>query len=207
MAAATNVERVLFIDNFDSFVYNLVEEFYCMGAEVEVVRNDISHAELRPFIDRNALLVLSPGPGTPQDAGICVSLVERYRGVVPIIGICLGHQAIIHAYGGKIARAATPVHGKVSGLSHNKDYFFAGLANPLAIGRYHSLVATAIPAPLKSIATSEGLSMCVIDAAAGVVGFQFHPESILTPQGSRLLKQTSHYLITRFGKKQQGSSE
>jgi len=110
-AATIRPKRVLFIDNFDSFIYNLVEEFYCMGAAVEVVRNDISHKELLPFMDRNDLVVLSPGPGAPEAAGICVSLIQRYSGVLPIIGICLGHQAIVHAYGGRIAPADIPVHG------------------------------------------------------------------------------------------------
>ena len=197
-SASINFERVLFIDNFDSFTYNLVEEFHCMGAVVEVVRNDISHDELAAFIDRNDLLLISPGPGTPQDAGICVSLIQRYGGVLPMIGICLGHQAIVHAYGGRVAAADMPVHGKVSALYHNNEYCFAGLANPLSIGRYHSLVATEIPAPLLSIATSDGQSMCVIDTAASVLGFQFHPESILTPQGSTLLKKASHYLMRLF---------
>jgi len=196
--AEINFERVLFIDNFDSFIYNLVEEFYCMGAAVEVVRNDIGHDELAPFIDRNDLLVLSPGPGVPEDAGICVSLIQRYRGALPIIGICLGHQAIVHAYGGRIAAAPTPVHGKVSALYHSGEYCFQGLANPLSIGRYHSLVASSIPAPLTSIASSDGLDMCVIDDASAVLGFQFHPESILTPQGSILLRQASRYLVERF---------
>lgn len=200
-AATIRPKRVLFIDNFDSFIYNLVEEFYCMGAAVEVVRNDISHKELLPFMDRNDLVVLSPGPGAPEAAGICVSLIQRYSGVLPIIGICLGHQAIVHAYGGRIAPADIPVHGKVAKLYHNHEYFFAGLPNPLSVGRYHSLVATEIPAALSSIATSDGLSMCVLDAVSGVLGFQFHPESILTPQGSTLLRQASYYLIERFANK------
>jgi anthranilate synthase component II len=121
------------------------------------------------------------------------------------MGVCLGHQAIVHVYGGKIARARFPVHGKVSELKHNNDYCFEGLSNPLSIGRYHSLVATDIPVRLISIATSNGLSMCVIDPEAAVLGFQFHPESILTSQGSVLLKHTTTYLIELF--KQKGTQK
>ena len=193
--------RVLLIDNFDSFIYNLAEEFYRMGAEVQVVRNDISESTLNSFIRNSDLVVLSPGPGKPEEAGICISLVQQYRGVLPIMGVCLGHQAIIHAYGGKVARAKFPVHGKVSEIKHNNHYCFAGLTNPLSIGRYHSLVATDIPVPLISIAESNGLSMCVIDPEAAVLGFQFHPESILTSQGSVLLKHSTTYLIALFKQK------
>jgi anthranilate synthase component II len=193
--------RVLLIDNFDSFIYNLADEFYRMGAEVQVVRNEISETLLSHYIDETDLVVLSPGPGKPEDAGICTSLIQKYRGVLPIMGICLGHQAIVCAYGGKVDRTKSPVHGKVSELSHNDEYCFAGLPNPLSIGRYHSLAATDIPAPLISIATSHGLSMCVIDPEAAVLGFQFHPESILTSQGSVLLKHTTTYLIELFKQK------
>lgn len=191
--------RVLFIDNVDSFTYNLVEEFLCLGAVVQVVRNNISATELDAFVMQNDMIVLSPGPGTADEAGICVPLIRRYRGSKPILGICLGHQAIVRAYGGEVTAAPLPVQGKVSALNHNGDYCFAGLPNPLSIGRYHSLVATDIPAPLIRIATVDGLIMSVIDPEAGVIGFQFHPESILTPQGSALLQRTVCYLLQRSG--------
>ena len=191
--------RVLFVDNFDSFTYNLVEEFLCMGAVVQVVRNDISAADLDAFVRQNDMVVLSPGPGTADEAGICVPLIRRYRGSKPILGICLGHQAIVRAYGGEVAAASLPVHGKVSALRHKGEYCFAGLPDPLSIGRYHSLVATNIPAPLICIATVDGLIMSVIDPQAAVIGFQFHPESILTPQGSALLQRTVCHLLQRSG--------
>jgi anthranilate synthase component II len=194
--------RVLLIDNFDSFIYNLVDEFYRMGAEVQVVRNEISDTLLSFYIDKSDLVVLSPGPGKPEEAGICIQLIQQYRGVIPIMGVCLGHQAIVCAYGGKVDRTRPPVHGKVSELSHNDEYCFEGLQNPLSIGRYHSLAATDIPKPLISVATSHGLSMSVIDPDAAVLGFQFHPESILTSQGSALLKHATTYIIDLFNQKQ-----
>ncbi len=187
--------RVLVIDNFDSFTYNLVEEIYHISNDIKVVRNDISESELSRLIVDTDLLVLSPGPGRPEDAGICMTLIQKYRGRIPIIGICLGFQAIISVYGGKITEAECPVHGKVSRLTHQNKYFFKDLPNPISIGRYHSLIASEIPPALDCIATSDEVSMCVIDADRVVLGFQFHPESILTLQGSLLFKKAVSCLI------------
>ena len=193
--AKVDTPRILLIDNVDSFTYNLVDELYRLGAKLQIVRNTISESDLERFVAQSDLVILSPGPGTPENAGICVPLIQKYRGKLPILGICLGHQAIVHAYGGKVAKAELPAHGVVSTLKHNEKNCFKGLPNPLSIGRYHSLTATEIPDSLIVLATSDGLIMSVIDQESRVIGFQFHPESILTPHGTVLLGQTLNYLL------------
>jgi anthranilate synthase/aminodeoxychorismate synthase-like glutamine amidotransferase len=181
---------VVFIDNFDSFTWNLVDEFAKRGAEVEVWRNTVTAAHALERAESGggpALLVLSPGPGEPRDAGCCLELVRLAEGRVPLFGVCLGHQAMIEAYGGKIGSAGEILHGKTSVVFHEGGPLFEGLPSPLTVGRYHSLGAFTVPTPLEPIASGGSLVMAVRHASAPMLGVQFHPESILTPLGSRMI--------------------
>ncbi|MBA3667814.1 MAG: aminodeoxychorismate/anthranilate synthase component II [Sphingomonas sp.] len=182
--------RVLLIDNRDSFTFNLGEACRAAGAEVEVVRNSIAAEDaLDRALRFGALLMLSPGPGRPDEAGCCMELIEMAAGVVPLIGICLGHQAIVEAAGGDVVRAHEPCHGQSSAIDHDGDGPFAGLPSPLRVGRYHSLCTplNEVPDRLRVHAVLDGMAMAVRDEAKGQFGLQFHPESILTPMGDRLL--------------------
>lgn len=180
---------IIFIDNFDSFSYNLVDQFRSLGHKVTIYRNTISIETLkRTAIElENAVFVLSPGPGVPSDAGVMPELINTFKGQVPIIGICLGHQAIVEAYGGKVIGADNIVHGKVSMMHHNNHACYQSLPSPFAIARYHSLVATDIPEQLNVTAEVEGLVMSVANDKDKMCGFQFHPESIMTTHGAKLL--------------------
>ena len=179
--------RVLVIDNYDSFTYNLVQYLGELGAEVEVVRNDSEEvAELlgrRP--DR---LVISPGPRTPAEAGITLEASRAFpEAGVPTLGVCLGHQAMVEAFGGRVVRGE-PVHGKDALVKHDGRGIFAGLPNPLLGGRYHSLIVDpALPAAFETTATSGDVVMAVRHRELPAFGVQFHPESILTPDGKALL--------------------
>jgi len=179
----------LLIDNYDSFTYNIVQAVAEQGAEVDVRRNDeITVDEALALAPES--LIISPGPGTPDDAGVSVDLIRALRGKVPILGVCLGHQSIGAAYGGRIARADRVMHGKTSGVYHDSATIYSGLSNPFTATRYHSLIAREkdLPAELEVAAyTSGGEIMGVRSRADKVEGVQFHPESILTPEGSRLL--------------------
>lgn len=182
--------RVVFIDNFDSFTWNLVDEFARQGAGVEVWRNTVpaSHALDRALSAPGpSLLVLSPGPGGPAEAGCCLELVRLAEGRVPLFGVCLGHQAIIEAFGGTIGSAGEILHGKTSRIVYEGGPLFEGLPSPMIVGRYHSLGAFTVPAPLRPVATGGPLVMAVEHGGAPMLGVQFHPESILTPEGSRLV--------------------
>jgi anthranilate synthase/aminodeoxychorismate synthase-like glutamine amidotransferase len=181
--------RVLVIDNYDSFTYNLVQMIGEFGAEVAVARNDaISLSEVEEMNpDR---IVISPGPCTPREAGISVPLIRRFAGRIRILGVCLGHQCIGEAFGATVVRAPRPVHGKTSLISHDGKTIFRGLANPLVAVRYHSLVVRDrdLPPELEVSARSEdGLTMGLRHKRYRVEGVQFHPESMLTQQGKDLL--------------------
>lgn len=183
---------ILLLDNIDSFTYNLVDQLRAFGHNVVIYRNSVPAEAL---IDRlqsmeNPVLMLSPGPGAPSEAGCMPELLQRLRGHLPIIGICLGHQAIVEAYGGHVGQAGEILHGKASAITHDDVGMFAGLSNPLPVARYHSLVGSNVPAELCVNATFNGMVMAVRHDADRVCGFQFHPESILTTQGARLLEQT-----------------
>jgi len=180
---------VLVIDNYDSFTYNLVQYLGELGAEVEVRRNDQTNAEeierLRP-----ERIVISPGPKTPTEAGICLEVIEKFTGKVPLLGVCLGHQAIGQAFGGKVIRAPEIKHGKTSLISHDSKTIFAGLPNPFSATRYHSLIVerASLPSCLEISATSpDGLIMGLRHREAKTEGVQFHPESVLTDAGKKLL--------------------
>ena len=180
---------VLVIDNYDSFTYNLVQYLGELGAQVEVRRNDQTNAEeierLRP-----ERIVISPGPKTPTEAGICLEVIEKFTRRVPLLGVCLGHQAIGQAFGGKVIRAPEIKHGKTSLISHDSKTLFAGLPNPFPATRYHSLIVerASLPSCLEISATSpDGLIMGLRHRKAKTEGVQFHPESVLTDSGKRLL--------------------
>jgi anthranilate synthase component II len=181
--------RVLMIDNYDSFTYNLVQYLAELGAEVMVRRNDaITLDEVAALAPDG--VVVSPGPCTPREAGVSVPLIQRFAGQIPIRGVCLGHQAIGAAFGGHIVRAPRIMHGKTSPIRHDGTGVFSGLPDPFAATRYHSLVIdpTTLPATLERTAwTDEGEIMGVRHRTAFVEGVQFHPESILTIEGKRLL--------------------
>ena len=183
---------ILLLDNIDSFTYNLVDQLRAFGHNVVIYRNNVP-AEI--LIERlqameNPVLMLSPGPGAPAEAGCMPELLSRLCGHLPIIGICLGHQAIVEAYGGHVGQAGEILHGKASAITHDDQGMFKGLTNPLPVARYHSLVGSNVPEELTVNATFNGMVMAVRHDKHRVCGFQFHPESILTTQGANLLEQT-----------------
>lgn len=181
--------RILVIDSYDSFVYNLVQYLGELGADPVIVRNDALTVDEAAELEPDGVL-LSPGPGRPEDAGILCAAISRFAGVVPVFGVCLGHQAIGHVYGGSVVRAPQLLHGKTSRISHGGAGVFAGLPNPLTATRYHSLVVErpGLPAVLEVTAeTEDGLVMGLRHRHLDVEGVQFHPESILTESGHGLL--------------------
>ena len=181
---------VLVIDNYDSFTYNLVQYLGELGARVEVRRNDqITIQEIERLCPER--IVISPGPKTPNEAGICLDLIKEFAGKVPILGVCLGHQAIGQAFGGRVIRAPKIMHGKTSLISHDGKTIFSELPNPFPATRYHSLIVEreSLPASLAISATSpDGLIMGLRHTELLVEGVQFHPESILTGAGKQLLR-------------------
>ncbi len=180
---------ILLIDNYDSFVHNIARYVGELGRERRVVRNDAIDVD-DIAAEMPEAIILSPGPGTPDDAGVSLDVVRRLGERVPILGVCLGHQCIGQAYGGTVRRAQRPVHGKMSRISHDDHGVFAGLPNPLRVGRYHSLVVDIEAATgLEATAyTDEGEVMGLAHRWNPVVGVQFHPESVLTERGHDLLK-------------------
>jgi anthranilate synthase/aminodeoxychorismate synthase-like glutamine amidotransferase len=182
------VSRVLVIDNYDSFTYNLVQYLGELGAELEVVRNDAASVDdlLERTWDR---VVVSPGPCTPNEAGISIEVMRRFpEAGVPTLGVCLGHQSLAQAFGGKVVRHV-PVHGKTTEIEHDGSGLFAGLPSPLTVGRYHSLVVDPeLPAELEQTAWGGGVLMAMRHRELPALGVQFHPESVLTPRGIGLLE-------------------
>ena len=181
--------RLLLIDNYDSFTYNLVQGFLVLGAEVSVYRNDALSTEAALALAPSHLCI-SPGPGTPYDAGVSMDMIRAFAGRIPVLGVCLGHQSIVEVFGGKVVRADRLMHGKTSQVQHDGRTLFAGLPQPCEVGRYHSLIAApaSMPAELEvSARTAEGEIMGVRHRQLLVEGVQFHPESILTPEGPRLM--------------------
>ncbi|VVB98395.1 Anthranilate synthase component 2 [uncultured archaeon] len=182
---------ILIIDNYDSFVYNLYQYFGDLGAEPEVRRNDaLTLEEIRKMEPEK--IVLSPGPGHPAnraDFGVCAGVLENISDI-PILGVCLGHQGIIHHFGGKVARAALPMHGKTSDIAHDGKGLFQGIPNPLQAMRYHSLVGTEIPECLEITARSrdDNAVMAIQHISLPIYGVQFHPESVMTPDGKKMLE-------------------
>ena len=180
--------NVLMIDNHDSFTFNIVEALERLGATVRTVRNEIFAIDaLEQAQSSNALILISPGPGRPEDAGCCIDLIRLAKGKVPLFGVCLGQQAMVLEAGGEVVRAPEAVHGKASLLEHDGEGPFTGLPNPLRIGRYHSLCTPNPPERFRVHATIDGMAMAISDVEAKQIGVQFHPESVLTPVGQRLL--------------------
>lgn len=198
--------RVLLIDNYDSFTFNLVQGFRMLGAEVLVYRNDrITVAEARALDPSH--LVVSPGPGNPGDAGVSVDAIRAFAGIVPVLGVCLGHQSVVAAFGGTIVPAGALMHGKTSLVRHDARGVFSGLPVPLEVGRYHSLAARRedLPSCLAvSAETEDGEIMGVRHLGIPVEGVQFHPESVLTPMGQVLL---DNFLRTGTSIAKQGGSD
>ena len=182
---------LLVIDNYDSFTYNLVQYLGELGADMKVVRNDeVSVDEIENDL-RPERILISPGPGTPDDAGITLSAIERFAGKLPILGVCLGHQAIGQHFGGEVVRAPVPVHGKPVEIKHDGKTIFDGIPQDFSAGRYHSLVVerNSVPDCLEISAESpDGLVMAMRHKTEKIEGVQFHPESILTDHGKKLLK-------------------
>ena len=181
---------LLVIDNYDSFTYNLVQYLGELGQTVEVRRNNqVTLDEIERSL-RPERIVISPGPGTPDDAGVSLDVIDRFAGKVPMLGVCLGHQAIGQAFGGRVVRAPQLMHGKASEVSHDGRTIFAGLADTFLAGRYHSLIVekASLPPCLEiSASTVDGVIMGLRHREWKIEGVQFHPESILTPQGKHLL--------------------
>ena len=180
---------LLMIDNYDSFTYNLVQYFGELGQEVEVFRNDkitIQEAEaLNP-----KYLVISPGPCSPKEAGISIDLIKHFKEKIPILGVCLGHQAIGEAFGGKIVKANKPMHGKISIIEHDSNFLFENIDNNLAVTRYHSLIIESESLPedlIVNARTSDGTIMGIQHTNLKISGVQFHPESIMTNKGKKIL--------------------
>ena len=182
--------KVLFIDNFDSFTYNLVDDFCKRNCLAKVYRADIALEELRALSDEFGpdLLLISPGPGTPDTAGVTLSAIDYFKDKLPIFGVCLGFQSIVQYFGGKIGHAPEPIHGKPSRITHNQKGVFAGVENPLQAGRYHSLCAVELPDCLEQTAQVEQIVMGVQHKELPIFGVQFHPESILTPAGGKVIE-------------------
>jgi anthranilate synthase component 2 len=181
---------ILLIDNYDSFTFNLFQMIEKLGYSCRVIRNDDMNvsdlAALKP-----SHIVISPGPGRPEDAGVTLDLIERLQGRVPILGICLGHQAIGQVFGGKVIHAPTPNHGKQSSINHQQLGMFSGLSSPLIVARYHSLIIekSSLPSCLEITSeTSDGLIMGVRHRSLPIEGLQFHPESMATESGPELVK-------------------
>lgn len=191
--------NILFVDNFDSFTYNLVDQFRELGHNVTIFRNDYP---LQDFLDKalntpECLIALSPGPGTPAEAGNLLEIIRQLKGKVPMIGICLGHQALFDALGGKVVHTGAVLHGKVSKIEHDNQAMFAGINNPMPVARYHSLMGEDVPEGFVVNAKYEHIIMAIRHETLPICGFQFHPESILTVEGTKLLKQSVEWLLNR----------
>ncbi|GFE89521.1 anthranilate synthase component II [Steroidobacter agaridevorans] len=192
--------RLLLIDNYDSFTYNLVQAFMVLGAEVLVHRNDSITVDQAKSLNPTHLCI-SPGPGTPYDAGVSMRMIEAFAGEVPIFGVCLGHQSLVEVFGGKVVRAGRLMHGKTSLVHHDGQSILKHMPEPFEAGRYHSLIAQpdTLPDALEVTArTDEGEIMGVRHKTFNIEGVQFHPESVLTPQGPVLM---GNFLQQRSGKR------
>jgi anthranilate synthase/aminodeoxychorismate synthase-like glutamine amidotransferase len=189
-ASSTPSTNILLIDNGDSFTASLAQAFRAAGATVEIVSNTIpADGALAYALRHQAIIMLSPGQGGPRDAGCCMELIALAAGGVPLIGICLGHQAIVEHHGGRVVRSHEPSHGKSSAVDHDGSGPFTGLPSPMRVGRYHALCTPLndVPDRLRVHAVLDGMAMAVSNAEEGQIGLQFHPESVLTPLGPRLV--------------------
>ncbi len=181
--------RILLIDNYDSFTYNLVQAFAADGAEVLVYRNDAISVDDALALDVTHL-VISPGPGRPENAGLALDMIKAFAGRIPMLGVCLGHQSLVQSFGGEVVRAARLMHGKTSMVTHDKSALFEGMSQPFEAGRYHSLCAELPSLPDDLVITAQtkrGEIMGVRHKTLPLHGVQFHPESVLTPEGGKLM--------------------
>ncbi|MDO5351821.1 MAG: aminodeoxychorismate/anthranilate synthase component II [Succinatimonas sp.] len=187
--------NVIFIDNYDSFSYNLVDELKVLGCEVLVYRNDTDVEVIAKIAQdlkeqgQKVIIMLSPGPSAPKDANNLLPIIKDNLGKYPQIGICLGHQALGEVLGGQVIRANTIVHGKASLIEHQGKFCFEGLPNPLRVARYHSLIVKDLPQNVEVLATYDDICMALYEANLKVLGLQFHPESIMSTYGRKILKQ------------------
>ncbi|KPW00764.1 aminodeoxychorismate/anthranilate synthase component II [Pseudoalteromonas sp. P1-8] len=196
----TSAYKIYFLDNFDSFSYNLVDELSMLGCQLVVYRNNISAQSIFDKMCQETvpvLLVLSPGPGAPSAAGCLMELIELCKGRFPMLGICLGQQALTQSYGGIIGHAGETVHGKSSIIELTEHPVFAGMGDKMPVARYHSLMATKVPDDVEVIACYENIPMAIYHQQDNALGYQFHPESILTPNGALLLQQSIEFLTAR----------
>jgi anthranilate synthase/aminodeoxychorismate synthase-like glutamine amidotransferase len=195
----TDKRKILLIDNFDSFTYNLVDDFCKRNCVAKVYRADTPLDELKAIAGdfKPDLLVISPGPGTPTSAGVSLAAIEYFKDKLPIFGVCLGHQAIVQHFGGVVSHAPAVVHGKPSRITHNEKGIFEGIENPLQAGRYHSLCAIKLPKCLIQTAKFEGTCMAVEHESLPIYGVQFHPESVLTPTGGKIIENILRIARTR----------
>lgn len=188
---------ILLIDNYDSFTYNIYQSLAVLGEKIEVFRNDkISISQIEKLKPKG--IILSPGPGRPNEAGICIEIVKKLSGKIPILGICLGHQAIAEAFGGQVEKATSVVHGKSANISHKGNNIFKGLSSPFQAGRYHSLCVKEQTLPNclgVNAKNDDGLVMGLSHTNHKTYGVQFHPESILTPDGDKLLANFKNICI------------
>ena len=191
--------KVLFIDNFDSFTYNLVDDFCKRDCIARVYRADTPLESLKQIAEElnPDLLVISPGPGNPSSAGVTLEAIGYFQDKLPIFGVCLGHQSIVEYFGGKIDHAPKVMHGKASRVTHNGRGIFEGLENPLQAGRYHSLCAVKVPDCLEVTATYEDIVMGIEHKTKPIFGVQFHPESILTPTGGKIIQNLLKISLNR----------
>ena len=185
-------KKILLIDNYDSFTFNLYQAFLVLGIRVSVIRNDSEELHNR-FISDFDFIVISPGPGRPDDSGRSIKIIEMFTGVTPILGVCLGMQCINEAFGGRTIQAPVPVHGKTSDIYHSNTGLFKDISNPFQAARYHSLIIE----PAKEInitsETDNNIPMSIEVAGKNVWGVQFHPESVLTPEGEKILSNFLGY--------------
>ncbi|ADU85228.1 aminodeoxychorismate/anthranilate synthase component II [Helicobacter pylori] len=189
--------KIFFIDNFDSFSYNLVYELECLGYEVAVYQNDIEPSYLVDLMLKEPttpLLFISPGPGNPSSSGHLLEIIAMAKKKFPILGVCLGLQALAQSYGAKIIRSQEIVHGKATTIALKKHAVFKGLGESMVVGRYHSLMASELPKNLEVIAKHENIPMAIVDEKDKILAYQFHPESIMTLQGRALLEQSVGFL-------------
>jgi anthranilate synthase/aminodeoxychorismate synthase-like glutamine amidotransferase len=180
--------NIMMVDNHDSFTFNIVEALERLGATVRTVRNEIAAEDAFSQARQvNAIILISPGPGRPEEAGCSLELISLAKGKIPLFGVCLGHQAIVLEAGGEVVRALEVVHGKASLLEHDGTGPFADVPNPIKIGRYHSLCTPDPPSRFRVHAAIDGMAMAISDDGAKQIGVQFHPESVLTPVGQQIL--------------------
>ncbi len=194
-------DRIVLLDNFDSFTYNLVDELRQLDLPLVIYRNTMDADALVALIKNyqgRQILCLSPGPGHPRNAGHLLTVIEQLRQQVPMLGICLGFQALIHLSGGDIDRCGEAVHGKKSLIQCQPHPIFTGLENPFSVARYHSLCGFRLPNSIELLAQINGIPMAAFFKDYQALGFQFHPESILTSAGSRLLQQSIDFLFSQY---------